>query len=70
MKARGGSGIVEKNKSKRKFDKSIKRKNVEYSIIGYKVVVAFVATLALGSRPMQGLARARAKGEAQKCERV
>jgi hypothetical protein len=38
MKAGGGSGIVEKNKSRRGVEKS-KKKNVEYSVIGYKVIV-------------------------------
>jgi hypothetical protein len=41
MKARGGSGIVEKNKSRRGVEKS-KKKNVEYSVIGYKVIVTFI----------------------------
>jgi hypothetical protein len=41
MKARGGSRIVEKNKSKRGIEKS-KEKNVEYSAIGCKVTVALI----------------------------
>jgi hypothetical protein len=41
MKARGGGGILERNKSKRGI-KSIKRKNLEYTTIGYKVVVTFI----------------------------
>jgi hypothetical protein len=32
------SEIVEKNKSKRGVEKSRKKKNVEYSAVGYKVV--------------------------------
>jgi hypothetical protein len=41
MKARGGSGIVEKNRSRRGVKKS-KNKSVEYSTIGYKVTVTFI----------------------------
>ncbi len=42
MKARGGSGIVEKNKSRKGVEKSTKRKLVKYLIIGCKVVVTFI----------------------------
>jgi hypothetical protein len=42
VKARGGRGIIEKNKSRRGVEKSKERKNVEYSTIGYKVVVTFI----------------------------
>jgi hypothetical protein len=41
MKAGGGSGIVEMNKSRRRVEKRRKR-NVEYSIVGYKVVASFI----------------------------
>jgi hypothetical protein len=40
MKAKGGSEIVEKNRSRRGVEKS-KEKSVEYLVIGYKVIVAF-----------------------------
>jgi hypothetical protein len=42
MKVGGGSKIVEKNKSKRGVKKSKKERNVEYSIVAYKVVVTFI----------------------------
>jgi hypothetical protein len=42
MKARGGSKIVEKNKSRRGVEKSRKRRHVEYSAVGCEVVVAFI----------------------------
>jgi hypothetical protein len=42
MKARGGSGIVEKNRNRRGVEKSIKRRHVEYLFVGYKVVAAFI----------------------------
>jgi hypothetical protein len=41
MKARGGSKIVEMNKNKRQIERS-KERSVEYSIIGYKVTIAFI----------------------------
>ncbi len=40
-KARRGTRIVENNKSRRGVEKSRERKNVEYLVVGYKVVVAF-----------------------------
>ncbi len=42
MKARGGSKIVEMNKSRRQIEKSKERRSVQYSIIGYKVTIAFI----------------------------
>jgi len=50
MKARGGSGIVGKNKSKRgvemnknrRVEKSRKNRHVEYSNVNYKVIVTFI----------------------------
>jgi hypothetical protein len=42
MKARRGSRIIGKNKSKRGVEKSIKRRHAEYSTVGYKVVTAFI----------------------------
>jgi hypothetical protein len=42
MKVGGGSGIVEKNKSKRGVEKSRERRCVEYSTIGYKVAFTFI----------------------------
>jgi hypothetical protein len=41
MKAKRGSGIVEKNKSRKTVDKSNKRRCVEYSTIGYEIVATF-----------------------------
>jgi hypothetical protein len=41
MKAGGGSGIVEMNKSRRRVEKRRKR-SVEYSIVGYKVIASFI----------------------------
>jgi hypothetical protein len=41
MKARKGRGIVENNRSKRGVEKS-KERSVEYSVVGFKVVVAFI----------------------------
>ncbi len=42
MKTRGGSGIVEKNKNRIGVEKSKTWRHVEYSTVGYKVVVAFI----------------------------
>jgi hypothetical protein len=42
MKARGGSKIVEKNKSRRGVEKSRKRRRVEYLVVCCKVVAAFI----------------------------
>jgi hypothetical protein len=42
MKARGGIGIVEKNKSRRRVENSRKRRRVDYLAGGYKVIVAFI----------------------------
>jgi len=42
MKVGGGSGIVKKNRSKRRIEKSRERRNVEYSTIGCKVAIAFI----------------------------
>jgi hypothetical protein len=41
MKARGGSEILEKNRSRRGVEKN-KKRSVEYSVVGYKVIVAFI----------------------------
>jgi hypothetical protein len=41
MKVGGGSILVEKNKSRKGVEKNIKR-SVEYSIVGCKVVIAFI----------------------------
>jgi hypothetical protein len=42
MKAGGGSKIIEKNRSRRTIKKSEERRRVEYSIISYEVVAAFI----------------------------
>jgi hypothetical protein len=42
MKVRIGSGIVEKNKSRRAVEKNIKRRHVEYSTIGCEVAITFI----------------------------
>jgi hypothetical protein len=42
MKVGGGSGIVEKIKSRRGVAKSRERRNVEYLVIGCRVTVAFI----------------------------
>jgi hypothetical protein len=42
MKIGGRSGIVEKNRNKRGAKRSIEKKNVEYSVVGYKLVVIFI----------------------------
>jgi hypothetical protein len=42
MKVRGGSGIVEKNRSRKGVEKSTKRRSVEYSTVVCKVVAAFI----------------------------
>jgi hypothetical protein len=42
MKARRGSIIVEKNRSRRGVEKSIERRNVEYLTIGCKVATTFI----------------------------
>jgi hypothetical protein len=41
MKARGGRGIVEKNRSRRGLEKSRER-SVEYLVIGCKVAATFI----------------------------
>jgi len=41
-KTRRRNRIIKKNKTKRGVEKSIKRRHVEYSIIGYKVIVTFI----------------------------
>jgi hypothetical protein len=41
MKAKGGSGIVEKNIGGRGIEKNRKRTIVEYSIISYRVIATF-----------------------------
>jgi hypothetical protein len=42
MKARGGSGIVETNGSRRRIENNREKKNVEYSAIGCKVTTTFI----------------------------
>jgi hypothetical protein len=42
MKVGGGSGIVEKNKSKKGVEKSKKRRRVEYLAVDCKVVATFI----------------------------
>ncbi len=39
---RGGSIIVEKNRSRRGVEKSRSQRRVDYLVIGYKVVVTFI----------------------------
>ncbi len=41
MKARGGSEIVEKNRSRRGVENN-KKRSVEYSIVGCKVGITFI----------------------------
>jgi hypothetical protein len=43
----GESEIVEKNRSRRGVERSRERRHVEFSIVGYKVVI--LATLTFGS---------------------
>jgi hypothetical protein len=47
MKAKGRSGIVETNRSRRGAENNIKRKSVEYSTIGYKVTTTFIIILGM-----------------------
>ncbi len=42
MKVGGGSGIVEKNKSRRRVEKSREKRCVEYSTVGCKVAFTFI----------------------------
>jgi len=42
MKGRGEGEIVDKNKSRRGVEKSKERRSVEYSIVGCKVIAAFI----------------------------
>jgi hypothetical protein len=42
MKAGGGCEIVEKNRNKIGVEKSKKRRHVEYLVVSYKVVAAFI----------------------------
>jgi hypothetical protein len=42
MKARGGSGIVEKNINRRGVEKSREKRHIKYSTIGYKVAATFI----------------------------
>jgi hypothetical protein len=50
MKARGGSRIVEKNRSRRGVKKSKEKRCIEYSAIGYKVIVAFIIIFGMCKR--------------------
>jgi hypothetical protein len=42
MKLGRGNKIVENNRNRKQVEKSKKKRSVEYSIVGYKVVVAFI----------------------------
>jgi len=42
MKLGRGNKIVENNKNRRQVEKSKKKRSVEYSTVGCKVVVAFI----------------------------
>ncbi len=42
MKVGGGSKIVEKNNNRKGVEKSKEKRCVEYSIVGCKVVAAFI----------------------------
>jgi len=42
MKLRGGSIIVQKNWTRRGIEKSKKKREVEYSDVGYKVNTTFI----------------------------
>jgi hypothetical protein len=42
MKSRGGSRIVENNKSRRGIEKSRERRSVEYLAINCKVIATFI----------------------------
>jgi hypothetical protein len=42
MKARRGTRIIEKNRSRKGVEKSIERKHVEYLVDGCKVVATFI----------------------------
>jgi len=50
VKKGGGSGIVEKNKSSRTIENNIKRRLVEYSTIGCKIVTAFIIIFGMCKR--------------------
>jgi hypothetical protein len=50
MKSRGGSKIVEKNRSRRGIEKNKERKNVEYSTVSYKFVTAFIIIFGMCKR--------------------
>jgi len=50
MKTRGGNGIVEKNKSRRGVENSREKRLVEYSIVGYEVVAAFIINVIMCKR--------------------
>jgi hypothetical protein len=49
MKVRGGSEIVEKNKSRRGVENNRDR-NVEYSVVGCKVVATFIIIFGMCKR--------------------
>jgi len=49
MKVRGGSKIVEKNRSERGVEKN-KERNVKYLAIGCKVTIAFIILLKMCRR--------------------
>jgi hypothetical protein len=42
MKARGRSIIIEKNRIGKGVEKSKERRHVEYSVVSYKVAIAFI----------------------------
>jgi len=50
MNLRGGSKIVENNRSRRGVEKSRVRRNVEYPTIGYKVVATVIVIFRMCKR--------------------
>jgi hypothetical protein len=42
MKAREGSGTIEKNKSRNRVEKNKEKRSVEYLAVGCKVTTAFI----------------------------
>jgi hypothetical protein len=50
MKVGGGSGIVEKNKSRRVVNENKEKRCVEYSVVGYEVTVAFIIIFGMCKR--------------------
>jgi hypothetical protein len=50
MKAGGGSGILEKNRSRRGVEKRKEKGPVEYSVVSCKLVVAFIVIFGMWRR--------------------